>query len=90
MKLCCTCRIIKPLEEFHNHRNAADGKQRRCGECMRAYVRGRPRAVDSTPRSRDPEPRTLAEFRRRCQADERRNQASFDALAAATAAARGL
>lgn len=37
-KICSTCKIEKPLEEYHNdQRNDMDGKHYRCKECYHHY-----------------------------------------------------
>ena len=32
-RICCSCRIIKPLTEFYNDRSKSNGKERRCKSC---------------------------------------------------------
>lgn len=34
-KPCCTCKTVKPLEEFNRYASSKDGRQPRCRECQR-------------------------------------------------------
>jgi hypothetical protein len=36
-KLCCKCKQIKLLSEFHNRTTAKDGKQKTCKGCQKNY-----------------------------------------------------
>jgi hypothetical protein len=36
-KRCCTCKQIKPLDEFNKRSAAKDGRQWSCRECNKAY-----------------------------------------------------
>jgi hypothetical protein len=43
-KRCCTCGIVKPLEEFNRLTRAKDGRQYSCRECNRRWhAENRPR-----------------------------------------------
>jgi hypothetical protein len=35
LKKCSKCRVVKPMEEFHNSSRARDGKQSKCKECFK-------------------------------------------------------
>ena len=35
MKLCCTCKIFKPLEAFYKSTKTEDGRQRQCKDCKK-------------------------------------------------------
>jgi hypothetical protein len=37
VKRCCTCKQVKPLEEFNKRTAATDGRQPSCRECNKAY-----------------------------------------------------
>jgi hypothetical protein len=37
LKICCTCKLEKPLIEFTNHKNAIDGKHKQCRLCRKIY-----------------------------------------------------
>lgn len=39
MKICCTCRVAKPLDEYHKDSTQSDGKRVRCKACTIAQVR---------------------------------------------------
>ena len=39
MKRCGTCKIEKPLDEFHKHRGMADGRQNSCKMCRNEIKR---------------------------------------------------
>lgn len=43
MKACNTCKVEKPLSEFHKHRLARDGHEPRCKSCKLAAARERKR-----------------------------------------------
>lgn len=38
-KACVICGSLKPMDEFHRHDGARDGRDRRCIECHRAVMR---------------------------------------------------
>ena len=38
-KACSTCRVEKPLTEYHRSLRAADGRQWKCKECFKAHYR---------------------------------------------------
>lgn len=40
MKRCYTCKVLKPLEEFNNHKKSKDGKYHNCKICFRQIQRG--------------------------------------------------
>lgn len=33
-KICSTCKLIKPIENFHKYKNSTDGHTHRCKECV--------------------------------------------------------
>lgn len=35
MKRCCTCKELKPLEDFHKRKDSPDGRTRRCKSCQK-------------------------------------------------------
>lgn len=41
MKTCRTCLEVKPLDEFTKNSQAADGKDARCRDCLKAYRQAR-------------------------------------------------
>jgi hypothetical protein len=43
MKICCTCCLPKPRDEFNIDRRKRDGLQSACRECMGVYHRTRRR-----------------------------------------------
>lgn len=47
MKWCCTCEKVKPVDDFHKHSRATDGRQGQCKVCSRAST--------NAYRSRNPE-----------------------------------
>ena len=38
-KICCTCRRLLPVEQFHRHAKTRDGLKTHCIECGNAYMR---------------------------------------------------
>jgi hypothetical protein len=36
-KICCTCKVLKPLTEFNRLKKAKDGRQYSCRDCNKAY-----------------------------------------------------
>ena len=42
VKTCSTCRVEKPLTEYHRSLRAADGRQWKCKECVQEYYRANP------------------------------------------------
>lgn len=36
-KICCSCKIPKPVEEFGKHSKNSDGLQNKCKSCKREY-----------------------------------------------------
>jgi len=37
MKLCDTCKILKPIDDFHKRKVARDGHSSRCKQCQKEY-----------------------------------------------------
>ena len=37
VKRCCTCKQVKPLEDFNRMKRSRDGRQGSCRECNKAY-----------------------------------------------------
>lgn len=37
-KICCSCRVSKPLGEFHRRKASHDGRQSRCKDCCKTYM----------------------------------------------------
>lgn len=40
MKTCTKCRVVKPLDAFHRHATAPDGRQSHCQDCRRRHRAG--------------------------------------------------
>ena len=37
VKRCCTCKQVKPLEDFNRMKRSKDGRQGSCRDCNKAY-----------------------------------------------------
>lgn len=37
MKVCCTCKVDKPLDDYYNNKSKSDGKSYQCRECKSGY-----------------------------------------------------
>jgi hypothetical protein len=44
-KACTKCRVVKPIEDFHQDRTRPDGHMSRCAACCRTEARDRYRAA---------------------------------------------
>lgn len=38
-RVCCSCKVAKPLSEYHRYSRSPDGRQKKCKECCAAYQR---------------------------------------------------
>ena len=47
-KTCGTCRVEKPLTEYHRSLRAADGRQWKCKSCFQEYYRANPECLWSS------------------------------------------
>lgn len=52
MKRCCTCHVLRSLEEFHRRSTSPDGRQRRCMQCYADQYRDHRRALGAKVRAR--------------------------------------
>ncbi|HEX8413759.1 MAG TPA: hypothetical protein VF637_07715 [Sphingomicrobium sp.] len=39
MRICTTCGVSKPLDDYYRHPNAAEGRSTKCAECTKVYVK---------------------------------------------------
>jgi hypothetical protein len=64
-KLCCTCRRLLPVDQFHGNRGMPDGLEKRCKECRLVASKRTYKRAMADPERRAKKARSCKEYRER-------------------------